>query len=203
VEAIRRKRRAEETRGGIVKSKRYVALLRGINVGGSSVIRMAALKACFEGLGFADVATYIQSGNVVFSTPGTDQALLGRTIEAALSKQFKYNSRVVLVPLDVLKRIVEEAPKEFGARPDRYRYDVIFVKEPLTPRKAMRAVEVKDGVDSASAGKHALYFSRLISRATQGRLSRIIQKPEYQFMTIRNWNTTTKLLSLTEGSHGP
>ena len=182
------------------KSRRYLALLRGINVGGSNVIRMVALKACFEGLGLADVATYIQSGNVVFSAPAGDRGRLGQRIEAALSKQFEYDARLVVVPLDVLRRVVAEAPRGFGARPDRYRYDVIFLREPLTPRKALKAVEVKDGVDSVSTGRHALYFSRLISKATQSRLSRIIQKPEYQYMTIRNWNTTTRLLALAAGT---
>lgn len=183
-----------------VQSRRYLVLLRGINVGGSNIIRMAALKACFEDLGCADVATYIQSGNVAFSTAIGDQAMLGHTIEDALSEQFKYKAKVVVVPVGVLRRVVAEAPKGFGARPDRYRYDVIFLKEPLTPQKAMGVVEVKTGVDDASAGKHALYFSRLISKAAQSRLSRVIQKPEYQYMTIRNWNTTTRLLALTERS---
>ncbi len=177
-------------------SRRYLALLRGINVGGSNIIKMTALKACFERMGFADVATYIQSGNVVFSAPIRDQALLGRTIEAALSKQFKYKSSVVVVSRDILTRVVKDAPKGFGSSPDTYRYDVIFVKAPLTPQGAIKAVEVKVGVDEVSIGRHALYSSRLISRATQSRLSRIVQKPEYQSMTIRNWNTTTKLLEL-------
>lgn len=183
-----------------MKSRRYLALLRGINVGGNNIIKMAALKACFEGMGFADVATYIQSGNVVFSTQIADQKLLVRTIEHSLSKQFKYKSRVVLLSFDMLRRVVAESPRGFGDNPDTYRYDVLFLKEPLTPQQAMSAVEVRDGVDKVSIGKHALYSSRLISRATQSRLSKILQKPEYQYMTIRNWNTTTKLLALTEGS---
>lgn len=179
-----------------MKSKRYVALLRGINVGGVNIIKMAALKSCFENLGLTDVATFIQSGNVLFSTPIIDQALLGRRIEAALSKQFKYTSKVVVVSLDMLKHVVADAPKGFGARPEAYRYDVIFLKEPLTPQRAMKAVEIKEGVDAVSSGKHVLYFARLTSKATQSRLNRIIQKPEYQDMTIRNWNTTTRLLEL-------
>jgi uncharacterized protein (DUF1697 family) len=180
-----------------VGTKRYVALLRGINVGGSNIITMASLKACFEDLGLADVATYIQSGNVIFSTPVADHTRLEHTIEDALSQRFRYKSKVVLVSSDKLKRIVEEAPKGFGSNSRSYRYDVVFLKKPLTPQAALNAVEIKEGVDRVSAGSHALYFSRLISRATQSRLSRIVQKPEYQNMTIRNWNTTTRLLALT------
>jgi uncharacterized protein (DUF1697 family) len=158
---------------------------------------MAALRASFEEMGLADVTTYIQSGNVVFSAPRSDRTRLERRIEDALSKRFKYQARVIVVAHEMLQRIVQEAPKGFGGRPDRYRYDVIFLKPPLTPREALKVVDVRDGVDEASAGSHVLYFSRLISRATQSRLSRIVQKPEYQFMTIRNWNTTANLLALT------
>jgi uncharacterized protein (DUF1697 family) len=74
----------------------YVALLRGINVGGSNLIRMAALKACFEAEGFCDVATYIQSGNVLFTSSGANQRTLTGRIEQALSKTFVYQSRVVV-----------------------------------------------------------------------------------------------------------
>ena len=62
----------------------------------------------------------------------------------------------------------------------------------------MRSVTTKEGVDQAFAGNGVLYFSRLISKAAQSRISRIITMPVYQSMTIRNWNTTTKLLDMME-----
>ena len=64
----------------------------------------------------------------------------------------------------------------------------------------MKSVTTKEGVDQAFAGKGVLYFSRLSSRATQSQLSRIIMLPVYQNMTIRNWNTTTKLLNMLEAT---
>jgi uncharacterized protein (DUF1697 family) len=176
----------------------YVALLRGINVGGKNLIKMIALKASFEGLGFTDVHTYIQSGNVLFSAAGSGQAKLTKQIEEALSKTFSYESRVVVRSLKQMKEIVRDAPKGFGTDPATYRYDVIFLKEPLTAAKAMKSVSTKEGVDQAFVGKGVLYFSRLSSRASQSNLSRIISMPVYQFMTIRNWNTTTKLLNMME-----
>ncbi len=78
----------------------YVALLRGINVGGSNLIRMAALKACFEAEGFGDVATYIQSGNVLFTAGRANQQALTGQIEKALSRSFAYQSRVVVRSAD-------------------------------------------------------------------------------------------------------
>lgn len=63
----------------------------------------------------------------------------------------------------------------------------------------MKSVRVKAGVDEAHAGKGVLYFSHLISKASQSQLSRLVSMPVYQSMTIRNWNTTTKLLELMAG----
>jgi uncharacterized protein (DUF1697 family) len=176
---------------------RYVALLRGINVGGRNIIKMLALKACFENAGFKDVATFIQSGNVLFTASGTAPALT-KKIETVLGKAFDYQASVVLRSDKQLRDIVKNAPKGFGSQPAKYRYDVIFVKEPLTAGKAMKSVRTKPGVDTVHVGKGVLYFSRLISKATQSHLPRLVALPVYQSLTIRNWNTTSKLLSLLE-----
>jgi uncharacterized protein (DUF1697 family) len=175
----------------------YVALLRGINVGGKNPIKMAALKACFEANGFDDVTTYIQSGNVLFRPPrGSSATTLVRRIEEALTSTFDYPASVVLRSHEQMRAIGDEAPKGFGSDPASYRYDVIFLKEPLTASAALEHVPTRPGVDTARAGKGVLYFSRLTSRATQSQLNRIISTPIYQRLTIRNWNTTTKLLRM-------
>lgn len=178
---------------------RYVALLRGINVGGSNIVKMAALKAVFEALGYGDVRTYIQSGNVLFTAPTKQKAqALVSTIEHALTKQFRYASRIVVVSAAELAQAVKQAPKGFGNEPKKYRYDVLFVKTPLSAKKALAELPLNPEVDSATAGKHAIYFKRLIAKATQSKLSRVVALPLYQNLTIRNWNTTTKLLALTQ-----
>ncbi len=177
---------------------RHVALLRGINVGGSNLIKMADLRASFEAMGFADVVTLIQSGNVVFSSKPTTKAKLVANIEAALSARFAVALRVVVVSAAELAVIVDEAPTGFGGRPGEYRYDVLFLKDPLTPQSALAQVTAKPGVDTVDAGRYVLYFRRLIAKATQSQLSRIVQKPVYQSLTIRNWNTTTKLAKLVQ-----
>lgn len=181
---------------------KYVALLRGINVGGKNIIKMTDLKACFETLGFMDVSTYIQSGNVLLSAAESDMVKLTAKIEAALSKTFNYESRLVLRSQKQMKAIVAKAPREFGTKPDAYRYDVIFLKQPLTAAKAMKSVTTKKGVDDAYVGRGVLYFSRLNSRASQSYLARLVSMPVYQDMTIRNWNTTTRLLALMETKSG-
>ena len=175
--------------------KRYVALLRGINVGGNNLIKMTALKTCFEKQGLLEVVTYIQSGNVIFGADGAADTLCGR-IERALAAAFRYDANVVLRTHKEMQQTVARAPKGFGTEPDKYRYDVIFLKAPLTAPAAIKAVLTAPGVDEAHAGPGVLYFSRLISKASQSRLSKIASSPIYKNVTIRNWNTTTKLLQM-------
>jgi len=178
------------------KDTQYLALLRGINVGGNNIIKMVDLKACFESIGFEDVVTYIQSGNVLFKSNELDIAKLTSKVEVALSKRFNYQSKVVIVSQDRLEFIVKNAPIGFGQSPDEHRYDVIFIKEPLTVDEAFKNIKIKEGVDNAFKGSDVLYTSKLISRATQSHLTKLISMPMYQNMTIRNWNTSTKLLEL-------
>jgi uncharacterized protein (DUF1697 family) len=176
---------------------RYVALLRGINVGGKNLIKMPALKACFEAGGFEDVVTYIQSGNVVFRAAGSGSAALTRRIEGMLSSTFRgYRASVVLRSHAQMRAVVNGAPKGFGSEPASYRYDVIFLKEPLTASAAVKQVPMRPDVDEVHAGRGVLHFSRLTARAAQSRLSKVVSMPIYQSMIIRNWNTTTKLLRM-------
>lgn len=181
-----------------MKNIQYLVLLRGINVGGKNIIKMVDLKACFESMGFSNVITYIQSGNVLFQSDEKDKKILTDKIEKGLSKTFKYEAKLVIISHKELKEIINEAPRGFGKEPDTFRYDVIFLKEPLTSKEAMKSVSIKEGVDSAHAGNEALYFSRLIAKASSSHLAKIVGLPVYQNMTIRNWNTTTKLLALME-----
>lgn len=177
---------------------KYLALLRGINVGGKNIIKMTDLKSCFESMGLADVRTYIQSGNVLFKSNEKDIIRLTEKIEKALSERFSYTSRVVVVTHHQLGKAVNGAPKGFGREAGKYRYDVLFVKEPLTAAEAMKNVRTKDGVDEAFAGENVLYFARLKSRASQSHLSKIVALPMYRNITIRNWNTTTRLFEMME-----
>jgi uncharacterized protein (DUF1697 family) len=172
---------------------RHLALLRGINVGGNNIIPMAKLRAAFEALGFDEVQTYIASGNVVFSStkpPSRD------VIEVMLAKQFSYAAKIVLLKANELKKVVAEAPSGFGEDPGTYRYDVLFARAPLKAKTVLPQLAVKEGVDDIAAGTHALYFRRLIAKASQSKLTKLISQPAYKELTIRNWNTTSALLDL-------
>lgn len=175
--------------------KRFVALLRGINVGGRNPVPMAALRDAFTEHGFTDVRTYIQSGNVLFSStlPAGD---VEDEVETMLERHVGSRLVVVVRSERQFRSVVANAPDGFGAQPDTFHSDVVFLRSPLTPARAMTTVELRDGVDRVWKGTGVLYFERLGAERTKSRMSRITQHPEYQQMTIRSWSTTTKLLAM-------
>ncbi|MBX3093613.1 MAG: DUF1697 domain-containing protein [Cryobacterium sp.] len=180
----------------------HVALLRGINVGGKNLIRMPDLADAISRAGCTNVSTYIQSGNVLLTTETLSGTQLEEHLERALDERFNLPIRVVTRTRDELARIVTSAPADHGS--PLLRSDVIYLKHPLTVEDALaRFPEPREGVDTVTPGPGVIYFSRLDAQASKTRLTRIIGTPDYQYMTIRNWRTTTKLLELMNaGSSG-
>jgi uncharacterized protein (DUF1697 family) len=174
---------------------RHVALLRGINVGGHNPVPMADLRAAFVDAGFTDVVTYIQSGNVVFDTTLPTRSLEAH-IESALEQRFGHPIVVVTRSRGQMRAVVADAPQGFGTQPGSYHSDVMVLKAPLTSAQVMEVVALKPEVDRAWPGHGVVYFERLSARRTESRLSKIMGTPEYRLMTVRNWNTTTKLVEL-------
>lgn len=177
---------------------KHIALLRAINVGGHNIIKMTDLKSCFEKMGFEDVSTYIQSGNILFKTYENDIYKLTNKIEQIVSETFNYSSRIVIISHQQLKQIVDEAPHDFGKDVDRFRYDVLFLTEPLNSYELIKRVNTGQDVDTVYAGEKVLYFSRLINKVLQNHMPDIIAHDEEKYITVRNWNTTLKLCKLME-----
>lgn len=175
---------------------RYLALLRGINVGGNNVIKMSDLKSAFEAMGLSDVKTYIQSGNVVFSSERTNKAELTDEIEKKLSRLFDYDSVVLLLTKEELMRKLSSAPEHYGTDNMNYRYDVIFIKETTTAENVLRNIQLRDGIDEAFIGDNILFFRRLFVDLTKSKLTKIVTSPVYKQITIRNWKTSSKLLDM-------
>lgn len=180
-----------------MSTTRYVALLRGINVGGRNPVAMADLRAAFEAEGYEAVSTYIQSGNVLFESDAPSGSL-ETAVEKMLQRRLGFPLVVVVRSHRQLRNVVDKAPDGFGDAPDTYHSDVIFLGGRLSSPKAMRVVALREGVDEAWTGTGVLYFARLSARRTQSRMSSIVGTPEYQQMTIRSWSTTTKVLGLLE-----
>ena len=174
----------------------FIALLRGINVGGKNIIKMEQLKQVFDDMGFSDVKTYIQSGNVIFQTPESDKLKLTDRIEKQLQNNFSAEIKTLVLTADDLAETVENAPENFGAEPERFRYDVWFLLPPTKVNDVVSNLDLREGVDFLQTGKNVIYTSRLTSQMGKSYFSKIAQMQFYRNLTIRNWNTTTTLLKL-------
>ncbi len=176
---------------------KYVALLRAINVGGNNRIKMEQLRACFEVGGFQQVMTYIQSGNVIFESEDENRERLTREIEESLSQTFNYPARIVLRSYAEIQKVVEEAPDDWNIKTD-LRCNIAFIKEPVTAHEAWQEIVPKEGIDVVTVGHGVLYLSTRLSGLTTSALGKLVSKKIYQDMTIRNYTTTQKLLTLME-----
>ena len=190
------KDRAEDA---LASKKRYVALLRGINVGGKNKVGMAALKTMLEELGLEDVKTYIQSGNAIFRSALAAETL-ARKIERQLVADFKLDDeliKVLVITDEQLRSVVENRPRGFGSKPDTYHSDAIFLMD-IDASEAFAVFKPRDGVDQVWEGSGVIYSQRVSAERTKSRLSKITASPLYKSMTIRSWATTEKLLKLLE-----
>ncbi len=175
----------------------YVILIRGINVGGKNKLSMAGLKKCLEELGFSNVSTFIASGNVILKSNKRASAIKAQ-IEKALPVNFKLDSeliKVLVLTREQLQTVISKKPKGFGEQPEKYHSDAIFLMG-IDAAEAMPVFDPKEGVDKIWPGEGVIYSQRLSALRTKSRLSKIIGTKVYQSMTIRNWNTTTKLLEM-------
>jgi uncharacterized protein (DUF1697 family) len=177
----------------------YVILIRGINVGGKNKVPMTGLRTCLEELGCSNVSTYIASGNAILESDKRPDELQAQ-IEAALPKRFKLDSeliKVLVLTRKQLQAIIENKPNSFGEQPEKYHSDAIFLMG-IDAAQAMPVFDPREGVDTVWAGDGVIYSQRLSAQRTKSRLSKIVGTSVYQSMTIRSWNTTTKLLKLLE-----
>jgi len=173
----------------------FVALLRGVNVGGNNMISMSALKKSFEALGFNDVVTYINSGNIIFKSKEADARKLESKIEKMLSKEYQLDSRVVLRSLSEMEKLVKNLPRNWNDD-SGWRYNVIFLRHTIDSEKILAELEVKKDIEEVVYYPGALLWRAQISELTRTNMLKLSSRKMYLDMTIRNQNTTRKLYEL-------
>jgi uncharacterized protein (DUF1697 family) len=172
----------------------YLALLRGINVGGKNVIKMDFLKEIFEKMEFYDVKTYIQSGNILFKDTEIEKEKLARKIEKTLLKNTNYEIMVLVITLSDLENIIKDIPKEFGNNIKKYTYDVLFLMDKLKPKEIMNKIKMVEGEDKIYEGKKALYVKRFSEKLTGSYIVKALKiSPN---ITVRNLKVTKELYGL-------
>ncbi len=177
---------------------KYVALLRGINVGGKSKIKMSELKLCFEKLGLEDVRTYINSGNVIFTTVKMDQQTLAKEIELEIEEIFRFHVSVVVIDQFSYKRMIESAPKGWGEK-EGWKYNSLFLIPPYNLNEIMTDIgDLKPDIETVIAGEAIIYQALLFTSFGKTSSGKLASRASYKKMTIRNWNTSKKLLELVQ-----
>jgi uncharacterized protein (DUF1697 family) len=166
----------------------YVALLRGVNVGGVT-ITMADLADLVRGLGFTNVKTVLASGNVLFTAPDAASAAKA-TLEAALRERFGYEAWVHVLTVDAIRTIIAAYP--FVRSAERHAYVVFAVKPEM--RTELLAVELDPAIEQASAGDGVVYWSVPKGSTLDSAMGKAQSAARYKpWLTTRNLNTLERL----------
>ena len=171
---------------------RYIALLRGINVGGQNKIAMPELKAAFEKQGFQKVVTYINSGNIILESELSESGV--RTVcEALIEKTFSLKITVCIITAAELAEALSHAPEWWNKTPDA-KNNAVFVIPPFTAAEICAEInDTKPEHEKISYYGKVVFWTAPLAAFSKTRLTKIVHKKEYNGITVRNANTTLKL----------
>ena len=178
-------------------SPRFLALLRGLNVGGQNVIAKDDLIRCFEDLGFESGTTYIQSGNVLFRASETRVAALTRAIEAQLSERLSNRVQAVVFTRARYRARARGGPRRPWGRDDDRKHNALFPLRGVTPQRIVEQLPVpKPDIETLATGRGVIFWS--ISKQNQNRTTwmKLAAAPVYQQVTVRNHRTVFRLREL-------
>lgn len=177
---------------------RYLALLRGINVGGNNIIAKQDLIQCFKELGFNNIRTYIQSGNILFRDDETSIKNLTQHIENGLSNRFGYDAHVIVLSYENYQSIIQAAPPEWGKN-DQQKHNALFMLHDIEPAQILsRLTPPIPDIETVTASKGVIFWTISKSSANKATYTKLPGKSVYKQLTIRNHNTVFKLLNLFE-----
>lgn len=174
---------------------RYVALLRGVNVGGYGKVEMPRLKACVERAGFGSVRTFTNLGNVLFETEAQDRSRMVRKIETAIQAEFGFPIQVLLRSPKEIARITKAVPLDW-VTDQRMTCNVMFLRPDVDSRGVLKQVPTQPGVEDLRYVPGALIWRIDRSNIGKSKVRKLIGSALYKNLTIRNINTVRKLDAL-------
>jgi uncharacterized protein (DUF1697 family) len=181
------------------RSIRYVALLRAVNVGGANKVSMADLRHAFEAAGMTAVRTYINSGNVVFSTEVVDRSQLTRLLTNAIRACTDLQIDLQLRDAAELGVITAAIPAAWR-NDDSMKCDVVFLQADVDRAGVLEELGPREGVEDAIYVPGAIIWRVDRTNAARSRLTRMVGTPLYKRVTVRNCTTTRKLLELVDAA---
>ncbi|MBS4214734.1 DUF1697 domain-containing protein [Neobacillus rhizophilus] len=178
----------------------YIALLRGINVGGKNKIDMKLLKQTFEQVGMNDVVTYINTGNIIFSYKGLSKPELSLILEKAIHNDFGLQIKVVVRSVDDVRRIINAIPDTWKNDKDM-KSDVMFLWDEIDDESVLENLVIKPNIDTVKYVPGAILWSVDKKNVTKSGMSKIVGSKIYKQVTVRNVNTTRKIYELMQAQN--
>jgi uncharacterized protein (DUF1697 family) len=175
----------------------YICFLRGVNVGGNKMVKMAELKALFDALKLLDAKTYLQSGNVVFRSEATDRVVLQRRIEDGIRKKSGMEVKVILRTTDELRKVIAANPLPPENR-NPSGLLVAFLSGPIADTAKALLTSLKIDSEELHFAKQELYIYFVESMARSKLANALTEKKLGVNVTARNWNTVNALLKMGE-----
>lgn len=173
---------------------KYIALLRGINVGGR-IIKKDELRQCFEDVGFTDVLTVLQSGNVVFESDQADVANLTGLIEKGLTEQFHYQAKAFTYTPATMQQFAQNYP--FESVEDKHDY-VVFLSQDLGA-ELMELLRASPETEQVALGDRVIYWQVTKGMSLDSDFAKLLSKAKYkECNTVRNLNTIHKIQKVAE-----
>jgi uncharacterized protein (DUF1697 family) len=174
---------------------RYIALLRGINVGGNTMIKMSELKAAFEDLGFENVVSYVNSGNLAFDTKKGSESKLASKIEKAVEDMTDKQVLVMLREQSSINEVLEHNPFD-GEYETHKQMHVLFLKEPIPTDRQKEILDLATDRERIAIRGREIY-TLLLGGMAESLLGRgLLEKKLKMPMTARNWRTVKRLAEL-------
>jgi uncharacterized protein (DUF1697 family) len=171
---------------------KYIALLRGINVDGNNKVEMKSLQKTFENLGFDSVVTYINSGNVIFSSsvlPNVEK------IEKVIEQDFGFYVKVLIISSENLIQVCDSIPDNW-LNNSEMKTDVLFLWEEFDKPETLQLIKTNPEVDSLIYSHGAIIWHVLKKDYKQSGMDKFVGTKVYKNMTARNVNTVRKLVEI-------
>lgn len=166
---------------------KYIALLRGINVGGRRKVEMERLKSMLESMGYTDVTTYLNSGNAIFESTD-NQEQIQKDVTEALSKEFELDIPTLIKSEDEIKRIASAIPKEWQNDKEQ-KTDVAYLFDEVDTEETVDKIPVKKEFTDIIYVKGAIIWHIMKKDYNKSQLNKLIGLKLYKLMTVRNVNT--------------
>lgn len=173
----------------------YVALLRGINVGGKNKVDMRLLKETFERAGMRDVCTYINSGNVIFRHESRGTRALAEQLERAIEADFGFHVKVLLRDSESMALLAESLPDDW-VNGDEAKCDVMFLWDDIDTPDFVASLTVKPDIDEVRYVPGAVLWRIERAHVTRSGMFKLVGTEAYRHMTVRNCNTARRLVQM-------